>query len=176
MNITFLQASVPQFTPIIRKEVPRLKESYPTAQWERYEEEYITSSKDYWILTVPWMCRFRTDKKEETFTIMVEPGWITDFGSVPTIARSFVNHTDTTMIHAFLIHDVLYAIKDYSKVFSDDILYAVMKWSNASKIRSALAYYAVYAFGDTAWYGGCKWIDYEKQWANINTDYIPHKR
>lgn len=81
------------------------------------------------------------------YTIM--PGFVTDWGSVPRIARVTVDRMGKALI-AFLFHDFFYTRDSpLSRYESDQILYIISRMYEVSLYESNKVYYSVRAFGWT---------------------------
>ena len=152
-------------------EVP-LKTLYPSGQWERYDADNSkgggAGSYDNWLLTAEMEIEvdYKLDDKKSTIKVKMLPGWYTDFGTVPLLARSFVNHVDPLKQVPFLVHDVLCNLNFRDRKFVDRLLYEMLRLTGDNLVQRSLVYYPTRV---ARWFKSDPnkdpWITYEKQWS-----------
>lgn len=80
---------------------------------------------------------------------MVSKGFITDFGSVPSLSKSLVDDDDPDLLFASLPHDFLYKHRGWftgcrlSRAQADEVLWEAMLAVGAPRFKAWLIYNAV---------------------------------
>ncbi len=91
--------------------------------------------------------------------IVVPPGFLSDFGSVPRIAQAVIDDDDPHLLFASIIHDWLYARfgvvdglrQSLTRVEADGVLAEAMRASGAPKWKVVLVHAAVRIGGRRHW-------------------------
>ena len=86
----------------------------------------------------------------ENITIELKKGFMTDFGSVPKIARGIVPYDDIKYIIAYLAHDGFFG-GNYGFTFSNCLLREMLRWKDVAWRKLNYVYYAVKMFGSGAY-------------------------
>lgn len=120
------------------------------------DRAWVVDSPGKWIV---WI------KGEGALHFYLKRGAITDFNSVPPILESFEKKDDRRSYMAALSHDILYATHIFSKIFADELFYAIMRSEGTPYFQAKYKYWAVKYFGRHAWDN--QETDYEIRWFNI---------
>ena len=83
--------------------------------------------------------------------VNIEPGFITNFGSVPKAARCLVDRTDQSLI-AYVFHDYFYSkgTVECSRKYADRMLKKMARMCGQSDLESRLAYWGCRVGGHSA--------------------------
>lgn len=87
--------------------------------------------------------------------IHVPAGFETDFGSIPRIFWNIINPIGKAG-KAYVLHDRLYSVQDYTRLESDNILLEAMEALKVNFFQRHIVYRAVRMFGWLAWDGHTK--------------------
>lgn len=96
------------------------------------------------------LSEFRYDSDVADSRIIVPPGFVTDFASVPRVPVAFWLFGDTAHAAA-VVHDWLYTTGIFPKETADSVFLEAMLASGMSRWRAYPMYLGVKFGGDTAW-------------------------
>jgi hypothetical protein len=94
--------------------------------------------------------------------ILIEEGFYTDLGTIPPIARLFINPADPQYVYGWVLHDKILEIMNielaagvapddtYSAQFAVSQMYEAMRYMSANKAGRKAQYWAV-NFGIAEW-------------------------
>ena len=99
-----------------------------------------------WVVLEPFTYVIGNTK----FSITVPAGFVTDFASIPAIARPWLSPTGQPG-RAAIFHDYLYWRQECSKAEADRILLLAMIESGVGQFVQGVVYGAVIGFGGSAW-------------------------
>lgn len=155
-------------TPITPKVEANLLIETPSAQIEclRRKREQNDDDRAYYVMRKGAEIKIWL-KDGGTWTIRIRAGWITDLGSVPTWARSFVDNDDPRFLNAFIVHDVLCAIHALSFESTNNALDQIARLDGAPSFKRFIVRRAVDWGGRSAWDESAKHIAYEERWASF---------
>ncbi len=81
-----------------------------------------------------------------------DPGFITDFASVPKFFRGIIDQDDNRVITAALCHDYLFSTHDLPFRQTNKLFHALLRKAGYGRLRARLAYLAVASpFGRYFW-------------------------
>lgn len=118
----------------------------------------IRIDNQYELLTDGFCFYFFNNKhlaiKEPDFkwcAIVVLPGAVTDFASVPRIFRKWFPRKGRHVAHAAVIHDVCYQFGIFNRKTADRLFAFGLRTLGLSKVKTKVMYSAVRAFGWIYW-------------------------
>jgi hypothetical protein len=83
-------------------------------------------------------------------SMMIPKGFVTDLGSIPKIFQNIIS-PEGRPLRAYLGHDYLYAMQEFTRAESDACLLRMMKSLNVGLIERWIIYIAVRFGGWIAW-------------------------
>ncbi len=89
--------------------------------------------------------------KSSEGNFVIKKGFKTDLASIPKFMWWFIAPTDWGILCPAILHDILYATKEYSRKQSDMLFKEKMGDFGLGIIKRNLAYLAVRLFGWVAW-------------------------
>lgn len=141
-------------------------------QWKAYRdmrEQNEYDGRDYWVQMQNLVIMVVTTVG--VFRIKIKAGWVTDLGSVPLRARSFVGHTDPKWLLWFLVHDALFSTNALSFEMSNQMLIEGGRFNKASWLQRTIVSFAVNTSkGKSAYAKSDEELEYERKWAEIRWD------
>jgi hypothetical protein len=93
---------------------------------------------------------FRYDSKVAGARLLILPGYVTDFASVPRVPVVYWL-TGNTAHAAAVVHDYLYTTGLFSKAISDQVFLEVMTLTGVPRWRAWAMYLGVKYFGQSTW-------------------------
>jgi hypothetical protein len=145
-----------------------LRANYALFDWndlDRRREQNGYDDRDYYILSQSLTLKIEF---EDCFLVCeINPGWITDFGSVPLWARSFVSSTDPKGLTGYIIHDVLCDLHTLNFDDTNNILIEILKFNKVNWFSRKIIWCAVQWGGAKAWKIGGNFVDNEKKYSKI---------
>lgn len=105
------------------------------------------------------------------FVYKIKAGYVTDFASIPSFARGFINENDSKIIIAALIHDINFGLKFQTFDFSNTLFRMMMKYYKMGVIKRNIAYNSVKWFGKSHYGGTQKQINKRREYIQFD-DYL----
>jgi len=116
-------------------------------------DKYEKLAKDKWRVAEDIIITITTHK-DGVIRYKIKKGFEFDMRSGSSLIDSFlpnVANEDYDLSIVWLIHDSNYSCKKFSKSFSDDLMYKMLRYQGVSKWRSYLAYMSVKYGGKEGW-------------------------
>lgn len=105
-------------------------------------------NKDEWMLYDDFFVRLDTEDGEDSLTLRIPKGFITDLASIPKLPIIFMMFEGKARRSA-IVHDYLYELQ-YPKKWCDDVFYAAMDNEVSDRDQYAM-WLAVHLGGQSAW-------------------------
>lgn len=127
----------------VQRNAWRVQREIELPPWERISEH--GNLNDLRILCVT-LSVFIKLKDSSWLEFIFEPGFITDFASVPWYFRNIVDNDDHRVAPAALIHDYLFATHRLPFKQTNDLFHKILLDCGYPRWRARLAYWAVSSF------------------------------
>lgn len=108
-------------------------------------------NKDGWMLYEDFFVRLDTESADDSLTLRIPKGFITDLASVPKLPVIFLMYEGKARRSA-IVHDYLYELQ-YPKEWCDSVFYAAMDNEVSDRDQYAM-WLAVHLGGHAAWSNG----------------------
>ena len=125
-------------------DLPNMQPSSPTA----YNRHWADWDARSWALVDPWSCAYRDGLGG--FHLTIQPGFITDGGSVPRWAWSAVNPLGRSL-PCFILHDGLYGAELLPRQRCDEIMFRAQRSIGVGYLTASACYRAVRIGGASVW-------------------------
>lgn len=131
--------------------------------------ENVPDKPENWKLLDP--IEYHVGSEDSPYKVIVPPGFITDFGSVPEIFRPIIGNIGTPQDKAYVLHDWLYATEYYSANFAYCFMYnkydnrAECDWVFLEAMQVlGLGWFKRNAiYSAVRWFGGCVWNSHDTE-------------
>ncbi len=115
------------------------------ALWPKNKYKFV----DMWRVDKTFQYRVGSEDSYEIIT--VPKGFISDGGSKPRFSWFFIGHPMDEGLQAYVLHDLLYTIKIYTRKRSDAIFYEAMGVLNIIKLKRIIIHQWVRRLGWIPW-------------------------
>lgn len=108
----------------------------------KYSERQLDKAWQTWVTEDP--IRFGVVDDNGTNRLeVIEPGFMSDFASVPRLLRWYVSRNGSPIQVAAVIHDFLYSARTYPRAYADRVFYVTLRALQTPAVRARILWLAV---------------------------------